>query len=330
MIDRSKGPAVSYYDGYISARNDIGICSKPDALDYDDYALGRWYTCTNGKWGHLDFPFSPSSLCEFHPTSGQPAYIIYALGQMSGQVMSYWPRGSNTTYEWLPGAQAQGGLLHLKQIRVIGEDVYVVGIQSQVFRRHGKGWEVFNQGLPQALTAQQARGMNAEQIMAHTMAQAADLQSIDGLPGQGLYAVGAAGVMFHRSGNAWQALPKVTNADLHRVRVIDADIVYAVGDRGVLLKGNARQGFELISTHLKEDLYGLEWFNGKLYLGGTKTGVHVYDGKNVLRAQGLPEFECHTLHSNAGQLLALGSKHVYLTDDAQQWTFLQNPDNVRR
>lgn len=328
MIDRSKGPAVTYYDGYISASNDIGLCSKPDALDYDDYSIGRWYTCTNGAWGHLDFPFSPSSLCEVHPKSGQPAYIIYALGQMSGQVMSYWPRGSNTTYEFLPGAKEQGGLLHLKQIRAIGEDLYVVGIQSQVFRRRNDRWEVFSQGLPQPLSAQQARGLSIEQIAAHVMAQAADLQSIDGMAGRELYAVGSAGAMFHRSGGAWQELPRITNAALHRVRQIDADTVYVVGDRGILLKGNARQGFEVVTTHLDDNLWGLEWFNGQLYLGGTKTGVHVYDGKSVVRAPGLPEFECHTLHANAGQLLALGSKHVYLTDDATAWNFLQNPDNV--
>ena len=329
MLDRSKGSAVSYYDGFVFFKNGVMLCAKPDALDYDDYCFGRTYDWENGSWGHSNLPFQCISACKFEPKSRKPSYIIYTLGQMSGSVQSYWPRGSNTTYEYLPGAKEQGGLLHLKQIRVIGEDLYVVGIQSQVFRRRKDKWEVFNQGLPQALTTEQARGMGTEQIIERTMDQAADLESIDGIAGQALYAVGAAGAMFHRSGRGhWSKLPQITNAGLHRVRVIDADTVYAVGNRGMLLKGNASAGFSVIPTHLDEDLWGLEWFDGKLYLGGVKGGVYVYDGKNVLRAPGLPAFECHTLHANAGQLLAVGSKHVYLSDDAANWTFLQNPYNV--
>ena len=149
MIDRSKGPAVTYYDGFVFERDGVYLCSKPDAFDYDDYSIGRTYSYMTGQWGHSEFPIFSASICKFIPKSNNPAYIIYALGQMSGSVRSYWPRGSNTTYEYLPGAYEQRGLLHLKKIRVVGEDLYVVGIQSQVFRRHNDKWEVFNQGMPQ-------------------------------------------------------------------------------------------------------------------------------------------------------------------------------------
>lgn len=328
MIDRKKGPAASYYDGFIVVKNGITVCAKPDALDYDDYSGGRIYSHAGVDWGHHDIPFLANSICASYPKSKNPAYIIYALGQMSGQVESYWAKGAKTTYEPLPGAKEKGGLLHLKQIRAIGEELYVVGIQSQIFCRRNDKWEVFNQGLPQPLSTQQAKGMSTDAIIASMMSQAADLESIDGIAGRELYAVGAAGAIFHRNGPVWTKLPPVTNVVLHRVRQVDAETVYAVGNRGVLLKGNAQRGFSAIPTHLEDDLWGLEWFEGKLYLGGTKTGVHVYDGKNVTRVKGLPEFECHTLHANAGQLLAVGSKHVYLTDDAKTWTFLQNPDNV--
>jgi len=320
---------MTYYDGCIFSKNIVVACSKLDSLDYDDYSHSNFVTYNKGNWGHEGIPFLVNSVCKFQPASRNPEYILYSLGLLSGAVQSYWPKGTNTTIEFLPGAKEQGGLLHLHQIRPIGDDLYVVGIQGQVYRRHQDKWVVFNQGLERLTSAQmQARNMTTAQIIEYTMNQDADLNSIDGTGPQNLYAVGSAGVVFYRGAGSWVSLPAVTNANLHRVRQVDAQTVYAVGDRGILLKGNAQSGFTVITTQIKDDLWGLEWFQGKLYLGSKRTGVYVYDGKSVTRVATLPEFECHTLHANAGQLLALGSKDVYLTDDAKQWQFLQNPDNV--
>ena len=154
------------------------------------------------------------------------------------------------------------------------------------------------------------------------------LHSIDGCSSEDLYAVGDDGVILHRGKGQWKFLPKVTNSELRRVKQVDSKTVYAVGDKGILLRGNAVDGFQQIPTNSSDNLWGLEVFNGKIYIGGSSRGVLVYDGKAVNRVPGLPDFDCHTLHAKDGQLLAVGSKHAYLTDDAKTWKFLQNPDNV--
>lgn len=87
-----------------------------------------------------------------------------------------------------------------------------------------------------------------------------------------------------------------------------------------------RKGFRQY-TGVNDDFWGVEWFNGKLYLGGANTGVYVYDGKSVNKLSGLTLPECHTLHSRDGQLLAVGHKDAYLTDDTVKWTLLNNPNN---
>jgi hypothetical protein len=133
--------------------------------------------------------------------------------------------------------------------------------------------------------------------------------------------------MCHRGNDTWSFLPKVSNANLRRVKCVSKDLVIAVGDGGILLRGNARDGFEALQTGLNDNLCSIEAFNGATYLGGATRGLFRTVGNQYERVPGLPDFDCHTLHANAGQLLAVGAKHVYLTDDGKNWKQLKNPDN---
>lgn len=100
-----------------------------------------------------------------------------------------------------------------------------------------------------------------------------------------------------------------------------------MGDRGVIIRGNARQGFSVIETNIGDDFWGVDWFAGCLYVGGKHKGVFRLVDDKLEKVMGLPDFECHTLNSYDGQLLALGSKHVYLTSNGANWRLLKNPDN---
>ena len=322
----ARSPAVSYYDAFILMKNGVVFFSKLDALEHDDYSHSRVFDWHNGRWGHRDIPFMVNSGIAVIPASKNPPYLVFSLGLMSGAVEVYWPKGAKIEYEFLPGASKERGLLHLQQIREIGDSLYVVGPDNQIFRRLNGKWEVYNQGV-ETPSLDEFRVRNPDDAMGAFL-RYCSLNSIDGSGGQDLYAVGDDGVIVHRGTGAWTFLPKATNAELRRVRQIDAKTVYAVGQRGTLLKGNAADGFQVIPTNISDDFWGLEWFNGKLYIGGATRGVFVYDGQSVNPAPGLPAFDCHTLHAKDGQLLAVGAKAVYLTDDAKTWTFLQNPDNV--
>ena len=339
---------ISYYDAYIAEKNICVFFSKLDILEHDDHSHARMFTWVNGVWGHRDIPFMVNSAMRFQPINKTPPYIIHSLGLMSGAVEVYHPMGKKIEYEFLPGATLDKGLLHLQQIKEIDGRLYVVGPDSQIFRRKVEEsstvitfegaqnkvfqgrmnqWEVFNQGVESlSIEAFEAKGMSRSDAMG-AFIRYCSLNSIDGSSSSDLYAVGDDGVIIHRSTGPWKFLPKVTNANLRRVRQIDAKTVYAVGDKGIFLKGNAAEGFKQIPTNTNDDLWGLEVFNGKIYIGDAGRGVMVYDGHAVTRVPGLPDFDCHTLHAKDGQLLAVGSKHAYLTDDAKTWKFLQNLDN---
>ena len=338
---KMKDPAVSYYDGCIVQRNVATLCGKFDFTEGDDYSLGCTYSYVADRkeysgWGHADLPFMARSICTYRPKTPAPAARAYcALGEMSGYVQMYWAKGVKVEMEMLPGADADGpdriGLLHLHQIIQIEDDLYVAGIAGQVFRRHQGKWEVFNQGIaPTPTDTFLAQGMTLGEAVSHYRDTCIDLESIDGTSSENLFAVGFFGAICHRGKGHWQRLEKVTNTMLHRVKCVDANTVYAVGDNGVLLKGNAN-GFKVIPTGINDNLWGLEWFKGKLYIGSRTQGLFVFDGNHCHKVTTTPQlnFECHTLNAYDGQLLALGSKTVYLSDDGVKWEVVpENPDNV--
>ncbi|WP_192811315.1 hypothetical protein [Paracidovorax oryzae] len=344
----SQSIQVTYRDGFIARNNGVVLCSKLDGLDHDNHFHGRRFTWVNGDWGHSDIPFTVCSAVLTRPAGGNPSYLFNSLGLMSGAVEVCWPMAAKKEYEFLPGASQQRGLPHLQQIKEIEGRLYVVGPNSQIFRRklsesgqpisfagaQGKmfsgkldQWEIFNQGVEaRSLEEFEAEGLSRGDAMGAFL-RYCSLNSIDGF-GTQLYAVGDDGVIIHKQEEKWKFLPKATNAELRRVKQVDAEIVFVVGDKGTLLSGNAAKGFKIIPTNMSEQLRALEWFNGKLYIGSIGGGVFVYDGKSIAKVPQLPDFECLALHANDGQLLAVGNKEVFLTGDGIQWRSLQNPDNM--
>ena len=202
---------VSYYDAFISEKDVAILYSKLDVLSHDDHSHCRWFSWDHGKWGHRDLPFMVNSGTETYPKSKTPPYIIHSLGLMSGAVEVYHPMGKKIEYEFLPGATLDKGLLHLQQIKEIDGRLYVVGPDSQIFRRKVEEsstvitfegaqnkvfqgrmnqWEVFNQGVESlSIEAFEAKGMSRSDAMG-AFIRYCSLNSIDGSSSSDLYAVG--------------------------------------------------------------------------------------------------------------------------------------------
>ncbi|MFZ6675227.1 hypothetical protein [Undibacterium sp. Xuan67W] len=330
MNKKTISPAVSFYDGCVIARDRIWLCGKLDFLEYDDYSHSRSYSFGNNTWGGEDLPYMTTSVCVYRPKDPIPAErAMCTLAEMAGCVHFYWAKGVKRGIEMLPGAEEDGGLLHLQQIIQIGDDLYVVGSSSQVYRRHQNVWQIFNQGLEETPTEVFVKqGKSLSEAVSLSQKTSSMLHSIDGSDFNNLFAVGFGGIICHRGDGSWKQLEQVTNANLHRVKYVDENTVYAVGDKGILLKGNAK-GFHAIKTGINDDLWGLEWFNNKLYIGTKQKGLYEFDGKNCHKVMSTPkkDFECHTLNAYDGQLLALGSKDIFLTDDCVKWRVFDHPDN---
>ena len=330
MVKKLKSSGVSFYDGVMVKKNGILLCGKLDSLSYDDYSHSRNFIFIDGKWSGEDLPFMTSSICNYQPKEPFPASrAMCTLAEMAGGVHFYWSRSVKVGIEMLPGAEASGGLLHLQQIKQIGDDLYVVGSSSQVYRRHNGAWHIFNQGLEEVPTAVFLKqGKTLSEAVMLSQKTTAMLHSIDGSAENNLFAVGYGGSIYHKGDGPWMKLDDVTNANLHRVKYIDEDTVYIAGNKGILLKGNSR-GFHVIQTGINDDLWGIEWFNDKLYIGTKGKGIYEFDGKSFHKILTAPkiDFECHTLNAFGGQMLALGSKDIFLTDDCITWTVIYHPEN---
>lgn len=148
MKSKKISPAVSFYDGAVAARDIFIMCGKLDILEDDDYSHSRNYSFANNNWGGADLPFMTTSICMFYPKDPNPApRAMCTLAQMAGCVDFYWSKGVLKNVEMLPGARENGGLLNLQKIAQVGDDLYVVGAGSQVYRRAKGAWSVYNEGL---------------------------------------------------------------------------------------------------------------------------------------------------------------------------------------
>jgi hypothetical protein len=112
-----------------------------------------------------------------------------------------------------------------------------------------------------------------------------------------------------------------TNVALQRVRCVDGHTVYACGAAGVLLRHEEDKVQIVAPSSTEENLYGLEWFRGELYVAGLKSlfilkgddlvPVNVKFGKGVTFGD---------LHAADGALWSFGARHLLRTDDGVRWT----------
>src|SRR5947207_280090 len=64
------------------------------------------------------------------------------------------------------------------------------------------------------------------------------LESMDGRSHQDIYAVGLGGEIWHFDGRHWDQIDSPTNEHLFEVSCVSPDLTYAVGNGGVVVRGN--------------------------------------------------------------------------------------------
>ena len=245
----------------------------------------------------------------------------------TGIVGIYWP-GTAFTDETLPGAEDGHGMPSMMQIRWIDGALYACGYGANVFRRtHGK-WEIFNAGLKALDFGDYLKqGMSVPEALDAEKKTQRNIRTLDGLSQNNLFCAGWRGIIFHYDGNQWHQLESPTNTSLNRIKCVDDNSTYIVGDGGVLLKGNV-SGFQAIPTGIADDFVSVTWFNGKLYVGGEK-GLYSLNGQTLHRIDvgQKGDFRCIALDAHDGQLLAV-SERWFLAFDGQDWKRIDDPDNV--
>ena len=194
----------------------------------------------------------------------------------------------------------------LREVRAIDGIPYVVGINRQCFRRPKAGvWERFDQGLPPG-----GKGLPG-------------LESIHGFNANELYAVGWKGEIWERSKRTkakWKLAAQPTTLAFFRVLCTEDGNVYAAGQGGIIFRGRSAT-WELIDHQdMKDDIFDLEWFAGKLWVS-TMYSLHTLDDGHLTLVDfdGEPPSTCNHLSTADGLLWSIGAKDV-MQFDGKEWT----------
>ncbi len=122
-------------------------------------------------------------------------------------------------------------------------------------------------------------------------------------------------------GTSWRQLDSPTNVVLTRVRVVKPDLIYAVGQQGVLLQSNG-ETWKVIDHHVTDDdFWGLEWFKDRLYIA-SEPCLYRLKSTGTLEAVDTGDSEddqtYYDLHANDGVLWSVGPKTLLWTD-GKKW-----------
>jgi hypothetical protein len=292
----------SFGDGYVSNKNKARVTAQVDELVEAGSSESRLMTWTreNSRWTYFGLEWNVIKITEI----SVPDFHVVAMGQDGTALVSMPAQPVEETIDSTEnGPAGRGPLLDL---RCIGDHAYAVGMSRQVYRREYDGdWTRQDSGLVQSVGDLDVVGF----------------YSIDGTSEEDLYAVGFAGEIWHRKKGEWYKIDSPTSVVLHKVRVTSKDIIYACGQKGILLRGSD-QKWEIISQDLTEDdFWSIEWFHGNLY-AATESSIFMLDDDDVLQTVDLGLGNERTymyLHANDGVMWSFGTKHLAWTEDAKSW-----------
>ncbi|QDH71156.1 hypothetical protein [Marilutibacter alkalisoli] len=297
---------VTFLDGHSPRRNSLGLIAFPNNLDGRTNFCRFFSKTPDDRWFHTDFDFQAkavSAIIQEH--KGYKAWwVLGKNGEVAELVI-----GGPTNLEQIAGAglnrpQPYGYLESLKNIR---NTLYACGYGRQVYRRDSNGWISIADSI---LTREEATGFF----------------DIDGLDHDNLYAVGWKGEIYFYDGSRWLKDDSPTTAHLSSVKCLDDGTVFISGDRGIVLKGSFNH-WQLIETEgFTGNWYGLESFNGAIYLAGNAEIARV-EGSSIVPVNVAEQpITTHRLDAREGLLWSIGESDIYIFD-GDRWMEVKHPDN---
>lgn len=256
-----------------------------------------------GKWSVRTPDWAVSSICgrEY----GADRFEVLALG-IDGELLIGVPGGFSESHIDPQGENRGRGIL--RDIRMVGEDVFVAGMSRQVYRRQGGTWRHVS-GTIQPPPGQ-AKGFN----------------SIDGRAPDAVFAVGYDGEVWYYDGQLWKQLDSPTSVVLHRVISLPSGHAVMCGAAGVLLQATPAGIATVRNDATTDNLYGLAHFRGKVYVSSL-TALY-WIGPSGLEPvdTGLDgPLTFGSLDASAKELWSAGANHLLTTQDGAAWSLVDCP-----
>jgi hypothetical protein len=263
---------------------------------------------------------------------------VYSLSE-NGEIECFSREGISIERIAEAGLDEQGEYGYVHKIRFIGERFYVCGYAGQVYRKEGSQWVHFDKGLLGRGTSEESVDYKSvpkddpQALMKFFSKITEDRRSlfdIDGLSESSIYVVGSEGFIAYHNGIEWDILKPVTAADLLAVHIVSEQEVWIVGSRGAVLRGNAKEGFKVLSGKaIDEDFYAISQFNNEIYISG-EYGIYLF--KNGRRARqkisdtaNLRGVSC--IEAKDGVLWALSEKKLLRLRSGCEWEIFEYPNN---
>jgi hypothetical protein len=297
------GPTpFTFLSGWVQDRNILRVTAQVDAIDEAGSTATRrmkWQKSTS-KWSSFTAPFRMVRIVTTDAAGGLLIAVSPQGSVSAGDATGGWEEQVDPSKE---GPTRRGDI---RDLRVIGGEVYCAGMGRQVYQRFGKNrWEHIDAGVVQQLGLLAVSGFN----------------SIDGVDAGLLFAAGFLGEIWCRKDSRWIQMSSPTNVILHSIRVLGPDRVFCSGQKGVLLEWDGNLWNTVDLGDLDENIWCIEWFQDHLYMATEMRLFRLTPGYKLEEVKGLPSTDSETrrLHANDGLLLATGPKHVWMTQDGSHW-----------
>ena len=196
----------------------------------------------------------------------------------------------------------------MRGIRTIGEQVYAVGMNRQVYRRNiVGGWSCIDDG---------ARPPKNSDIVV-------GFEATDGFDEKEIYSVGWDGEIWQYDGKIWSNKISPTNLILVDVCCAGDGTVYACGRVGTLIKGRRDKWESIDQPSFTDDIWNLVWFRDKLYLS-TFDCIYTYEDDSLIKVNfgNDPPETCFHLSVRDGVLCSIGAKDVMIYD-GKTWSRIE-------